>query len=217
MNKNAFQLWNLILGILKARIYKVFYKNIKWESVPIIYDKIIFRGKNCSIYLGSRNRFLGDVTIIFDDKDSKGTFKTGDFCIFEKGSIISPRGGSISLGNSVFIGPYCLIQSFRGSRIEIGNNTMIAAGTKIIASNHDIRDLNTYSEEIGKGITIENNVWIGANAIVLDGVKIGEYSVVGAGAVVTKDVPSYSMVAGVPAKIIKKYDLQNKTWEKVKK
>jgi acetyltransferase-like isoleucine patch superfamily enzyme len=123
INQNIFQLRNLILGTLKARIYKVFYKNINWKSVPIIYNKIIFRGKNGIIHLGFRNRFLDNTTIIFDDKDSKGTFKTGDFCIFEKGSIISPRGGNINLGNSVFIGPYCLIQSFRGSKIEIGNNT----------------------------------------------------------------------------------------------
>lgn len=93
----------------------------------------------------------------------------------------------------------------------------MAAGSKIIASNHNISKLDNYSEEVGKGVTIENNVWVGANVIILDGIKIGEYSVVGAGSVVSKDIPPYSIVAGVPAKIIKKYNLQDNTWKNVKK
>jgi acetyltransferase-like isoleucine patch superfamily enzyme len=93
----------------------------------------------------------------------------------------------------------------------------VAAGSKIIASNHNISKLDNYSEEVGKGVTIENNVWVGANVIILDGIKIGEYSVVGAGSVVSKDIPPYSIVAGVPAKIIKKYNLQDNTWKNVKK
>ena len=76
----------------------------------------------------------------------------------------------------------------------------------VTALNHNFNDTTKRIDEQGvatKAVTIADDVWIGANAVVLPGVTIGQHSVVAAGAVVTQDVPPYSVVGGVPAKVIK--------------
>ncbi len=93
----------------------------------------------------------------------------------------------------------CYIQAKAG--IEIGHNFRIGPGVGLISSNHDIND---YDKWIDKGpIVIGDNVWIGMNAIVLPGVKIGNNVVIAANSVVTKDIPSNSIAGGVPCKVIK--------------
>jgi acetyltransferase-like isoleucine patch superfamily enzyme len=100
----------------------------------------------------------------------------------------------------------CYFQAMNG--IFIGDNTIIAPGVKIISANH-----NTDSPERARiktrAIVIGENCWIGENAIILPGVQIGNNAVVGAGAVVTKDVPAFAIVAGNPARIIRFVKLEN--------
>lgn len=87
----------------------------------------------------------------------------------------------------------------------IGNYVRIAAHTVIVATQHIFERIDIpicHQGVEGKGITIEDDVWIGANCTVLGGVTIGKGTIVAAGAVVTKDVEPYSIVAGVPAKVI---------------
>jgi acetyltransferase-like isoleucine patch superfamily enzyme len=94
------------------------------------------------------------------------------------------------------IGPVC-----------IGNHVNLAQGITVTALNHNFADSSRKIDEQGIGtkpVVIGDDVWIGANAVILPGVTIGRHVVVAAGAVVTKDVPDYSLVAGVPAKEIKK-------------
>ena len=83
----------------------------------------------------------------------------------------------------------------------------LAQGITVTALNHNFEESSKRIDEQGvttKPVIIGNDIWIGANAVLLPGVTIGDHSVVAAGAVVTKDVPPHSLVAGVPAKIIKK-------------
>ena len=90
--------------------------------------------------------------------------------------------------------------------VTIGNHVNLAQGITMTALNHNFEDSKKRIDEQGistSPVTIEDDVWIGANAVVLPGVTIGSHSVVAAGAVVTKDVPPHSLVAGVPAKVIK--------------
>ena len=110
----------------------------------------------------------------------------------------------LSIGNNVSIHPMKYIEAYGG--VKIGYDVSIAHGTTIMAVTHDYDDLNVPIKDQGVTalpITIENNVWIGSKATVLGGNTIGTGSIVGAGAVITKNVKENTVVAGVPAKIIK--------------
>ena len=90
--------------------------------------------------------------------------------------------------------------------VTIGQHVNLAQGIVVTALNHNYSIPDQRIDQQGvttAAVTIGNDCWIGANAVILPGVTIGEHSVVAAGAVVTKDVPSHSLVAGVPARIIK--------------
>lgn len=122
-----------------------------------------------------------------------------------EGVIIQSQGGHIKIGDHCSINPYTII--YGHGNTTIGNNVLIAGGCMIIPSNHafDKMDVPINNQNnIKKGITIENNVWIGHGCSILDGVAIGEGSVIAAGSVVNKSVPPFSVVAGVPAVVIKR-------------
>ena len=109
-------------------------------------------------------------------------------------------GKNITLGKGVFINEGCCFQDQGG--IEIGDDVLIGQQVVIATLNHDLAP-NKRANMIPAPVKIGNNVWIGAHATILAGVTIGDNAVVAAGAVVTKDVPANTVVAGVPAKVIK--------------
>ena len=99
----------------------------------------------------------------------------------------------------------CFIQ-VRGSVI-IGNDVIIGPNTSIFSENHNFKNKSILIRKQGvtrKGVTIEDNVWVGAGVVILDGVKIGKGSVISAGSVVNKNVDNYTVVGGIPARLIKK-------------
>jgi acetyltransferase-like isoleucine patch superfamily enzyme len=114
--------------------------------------------------------------------------------------------GDISIGEHCYINPHCVLYS--GNGIKMGNYVLIAPGTAIMPTNHAIADRNQtirnqgFAESRG-GVTIEDDVWIGANCVLLDGTHIKRGAVIAAGSVVTGLVPEYSIWGGVPAKMIK--------------
>lgn len=119
--------------------------------------------------------------------------------------VIIRKGLNITIGNNAQIGPFSVF--FGGEKIIIGNNVIIAPHCVFAAGNHNYYELDIpmrFSDSISKGpIIIEDNVWVGSNVVITDNVKIGHDSVIGANAVVTKNVEPYSIVGGVPAKLIK--------------
>ena len=120
----------------------------------------------------------------------------------------SPEG--INLGNNVNIAQNCLIGGQGG--VKIGNFVMIGPNTTIISSNHGYRkgDIPMLRQKPKcEQIIISDDVWVGANVVILPGVTIGQGVIIGAGSIVTKDISSYSIVAGNPAKVIKKRFSQN--------
>lgn len=132
-----------------------------------------------------------------------GAIEIGSECELGQGAEINPWGGRIKLGRHVFIGPYSVIYGHGG--VEIGDQTLVAMHCCIVSSNHTVppRDQKIrYEPDILLPVKIGNDVWLGAGAKVLGGVTIGDGCVVGAGAVVTIDLPSYSIAVGVPAKVI---------------
>lgn len=114
-------------------------------------------------------------------------------------------GKNIYIGNSVFFNINCMI--IDNNRVEIRDHVMFGPGVQIYTAAHDLMaETRNQGWEIAKSILIEHSVWIGGCAILLPGVRIGEKSVVGAGAVVTKDVPPSVVVAGNPARIVREID-----------
>ena len=107
----------------------------------------------------------------------------------------------VKMGNNVYINCNCLMMARGGITIE--DDVMLAANVQLISNNHD-----EYNRQvlICKEIRIKKGAWIGAGASIMPGVTIGKYAIVGAGAIVTKDVPDYTVVVGVPARIIKTLD-----------
>lgn len=110
-------------------------------------------------------------------------------------------GKNISLGKNVFINHACSFLDLGGIIIE--DNVMIGPRVSITSENHPTA-IETRKTMLPSKVHIQKNVWIGASATILPGVTIGENSVVAAGALVNKDVPSNTVVAGVPAKILRK-------------
>lgn len=116
--------------------------------------------------------------------------------------IVTPLQGvrfkNVVIGKNVVVMSNCLMMSAGGITIE--DNSMIAANVQLISNNHDLKQRSVIT---CKPVHIKKNCWIGAGSTILAGVTIGDNSVVGAGSVVTKDVPDNVIVAGNPAKIIK--------------
>lgn len=123
----------------------------------------------------------------------------------ENSQIIAPFSGAafdhIKIGNNVYINSNSLLMARGG--ITIDDDVMVAANVQFLSNNHDEYDRQVLT---CKPIHVKKGVWIGAGASILPGVTVGEYAIVGAGAIVTKDVPDYSVVVGIPAKVVKTLD-----------
>ena len=114
----------------------------------------------------------------------------------------SDCGQSLQLGRSVFINHGCTINDLGG--IAIGDEVFIGPNVQIISSGHPVDPAERRSGVVVARIEIGRGVWIGAGATVLQGVSVGDDSVIAAGAVVTRDVPVRTLVAGVPARAVKR-------------
>ena len=118
--------------------------------------------------------------------------------------VIANKGVGIQIGNNCGIGAQCFLGGQGG--IRIGDDVIIGAGVKIFSENHNYQDPEIVIRKQGesrKGVVIEANCWIGAGAIILDGVSISRGCVIAAGSVVTKSLPENSIAAGVPATVIR--------------
>ncbi len=132
----------------------------------------------------------------------------GSYSIIDVCNAPSPQTNEahLFLGTHVYIGDHCNIRA-AGANIHIGSNSMIANGVTIIGSNHRtdigiLLRLQPWDME-RSGVTIGEDCWIGAGAIILPGATIGDGVVVAAGAVVRGNIPTGSIVAGVPARVVK--------------
>lgn len=185
--------------ILRNQVYRTIFKRI--GKAVYIQDGVEL--------IGAHNIEIGDDVYIYRGVRINAPAKNckvliGDRVALERGVDIG--GGEncqIEIGERTFVGPYTCIGG--PGHVKIGKHCLIAAQTGIIANNHvfsdpvqKIRDQGTTRE----GITIEDDCWLGYGVKVLDGVTIGQGSVIGAGAVVTKDIPPYSVAVGIPARVI---------------
>lgn len=149
------------------------------------------RGRGSKIYLSVRM-----------DTPPYRCFSLGHHSVIESFSCINNAVGDVIIGKHTRIGLHNTIIG----PVTIGDHVNLAQGITVTALNHNFADTTRGIDEQGvttKPIVIGDDVWIGANAVILPGVTIGRHAVVAAGAVVTQDVPEKSLVGGVPAKIIK--------------
>jgi acetyltransferase-like isoleucine patch superfamily enzyme len=142
-------------------------------------------------------------------------FVLGQNSTIEDFSTLNNGMGDIIIGNNVRVG----ISNVLIGPVTIGNYVIIAQNVVMSGLNHTYHDIHipTSLQKCTTGqITIEDEVWIGANSVITAGVTIGKHSVVAGGSVVTKNVPPYTIVAGNPAKIIKQFNFETNKWESVK-
>lgn len=195
----------LTVFFIRGTYQRLFFKKssalvLVGKNASIRYAHYLTAGKDLIVEDGAEINCLSKQGIVFGNRVTIG-----------KNAIIRPSniyGGAIGegllVGDNSNIGPGAYIGC--SGFISIGKNVMMSPGVSIFAENHNFSDTSISMKDQGvtvSFVTIEDDCWIASNTTILAGVTIGKGSVVAAGAVVTKDVPPYSVVAGSPATIIK--------------
>lgn len=156
------------------------------------FPQYLLNGHECRLLRG----FI--CSLIFDECGKNVNIKKGAFF---------GTGRGIRIGNNSDIGLGAYIGGISGGgELAIGENVMMAQDVVILTQGHlhsNIHEPINLQGSYNTKVIIEDDVWIGLRAIILPGVRIGKGAIIGAGAVVTKDVPPYSIVGGVPARILK--------------
>ena len=147
--------------------------------------------------IGKNVRFEDDVRFLSPERVS-----IGDDVLLMYGVYVSPCGAHITIGSNTHFAPYGVLYG----PLTIGSNVAVAAHVVFASVGHgyDRVDVPMVDQPTtSRQIVIEDDVWIGANAVIIGGVTVGTGTIVGAGAVVTKDVPPFSVVGGTPARVIR--------------
>jgi len=183
----------------------------KNQSRPRLWVKLFLnpfkhkRGKNSRIC-----RFSRIDVMPFND------FVLGNNSTIEDFSVINNGVGAVLIGDRTRIG----LSNVIIGPVTIGNDVMFAQNIVLSGLNHGYEDITIVPHKqpvTKKKIIIEDEVWIGANSVVVAGVTIGKHSVIAAGSIVTKDIPAYSVAAGNPARLIKQYNPDSGIWERIPK
>lgn len=172
-----------------------------------LLERIVYRVRLWRIVLNenieiSSSAVLSGTCVM--DVSKGGKISIGEQTQIHHGVLLMTYGGNIQIGNRCSINPYCLVYGHGG--VMIGDDVLIAGGCMIIPANHRFADnaRSIKGQGVTKvGITIESDVWIGHGCSILDGTTIGRGAVIAAGTVVNRDIPPMSVVAGVPAKVIR--------------
>jgi acetyltransferase-like isoleucine patch superfamily enzyme len=194
-----------IPGAAGLLLRKLFY--------PILFKEVgrnVVFGKSMTIRHPNKIR-LGE-HVLMDDYavlDAKGTdgssLEIGKNVIIGRNTVISCKNGSIKIGENSNIAMNCFIQSAK--TVKIGKNVLMAAYCYVIGGgdhSSDRTDIPVIAQgQVVRGVKIEDNCWLGAGVKVQDGVTVGRDSIIGSGAVVTTDIPEFSVAVGVPARVIK--------------
>lgn len=179
---------------------------------------IIFKGKNVKIQ--HLNKISTGANLIVEDNVyinglSKTGINFGSNVTIQRDSILICTGVIRDLGVGINIGDNVGLNSrvyFGGQGgIEIGNNVIVGPDVKIFSENHNYKKTDVLIKDQGEsrlGVKIGNDCWIGAGAIILDGVNLSDGCVVAAGSVVTKSFEAFSVIGGIPAKKIKTRELE---------
>ena len=152
------------------------------------------------------NNVVIDDNVVLDAKgqDNKG-IEIGDGVFIGRNTIFNCKNGDIILDDNVNMGFNC--QIFSASSVKLGKNALIAAYSYLIGGTHTFKSLDKSpleQERESRGIVLKENIWLGSNVQIMDGVTIGRDCIIGTSAVVNESIPDYSIAVGIPAKVIKK-------------
>lgn len=229
----AYKIIEYLVSKIKKRQYKLDYQFNYSELFQIISQKqmellrgmlfykfrfkeskgLLFVGKGVKIKFGKKiilgkNALLKDRCLInalsYEGIKIGNNFSLGENAVIECTGTLNAVGDMLTIGNDVGINRDCYI-AVRGN-VKIGDDVILGPGVKIFSENHNYEDLSKpiRLQGVSKSPTsIGNDVWLGANSVIMPGVTIGNGCIVGSGAIVTKDAPDYAIVGGVPAKILK--------------
>lgn len=199
-----------VIAQARRGIHDILWARLTWMRVARAFPPSSFLawdarivGTNLAIGVGSR---LESGALIQSGPVTRPDefVRVGDRCTIRSHAQVYAMGGSVSIGDRCSVNPYAVLYGTGGLRI--GNHVRIASHTVIVAAAHkfDRRDIPICEQgSDALGIVIGDDVWIGAGARVLDGVRIGHGAIIAAGAVVTRDVPPFAIVGGVPARLIR--------------
>lgn len=195
----------LISYSIRGCYHRFFFKKAKGlvlvgKGATIRYSKHLTAGQDLIVEEYAEINCLSSENITIGNRVTIGRFAI----IRPSNSYGGPIGKGLKIGDNSNIGAYNYVGC--SGYIEIGDNVMLGPRVGLFAENHNFEVPEILIKEQGvtlKFIKIENNCWIGTNSVILAGVTIGEGSVIAAGSVVTKDIPPFSVAAGVPAKVIK--------------
>lgn len=141
-------------------------------------------------------------------------FRIGNRSVIEEFSVVDNGVGDVIIGHDTMVG----LRNTLIGPVSIGSQVILAQNVVLSGLNHRYEDVDTPICEQGvetSPIIIGDGSWIGANSVITSGVRIGRHVVVAAGSVVTKDVEDYCVVAGAPAKVVKRYSKEEGVWQKV--
>ena len=163
--------------------------------------------------------FIGERVVIYQAKDG-GPVKIGKASHIHRDSIIETgQGGSLLIGADTHIQPRCQFSAYKAP-IDIGSHVQIAPNCAFYPYNHTYLPdelIKNQPLQTKGGIIIDDDAWLSVGVIVLDGVRIGKGAVVGAGSVVTRDIPDGAIAVGVPARVVKmRSDLAHNPGSKVR-
>lgn len=186
---------NKLRQVIYPSMFKEFGKGIGTEfNVRFIRPRSMSIGSACSICTGSLLNCWEEGSELILEEAVR----------LDQGFHLQALGGTVRIGAGSYFGPYVCMAG--PGNITIGKNCLIASHTSLYANSHVFSEVDIPINQQGltvKGITIEDDCWIGTGVRIVDGITIGKGSIVGASSVVTKSIPAYSIAVGVPAQVIR--------------
>ncbi len=179
-----------------------FDSSVKLSPLAMInYPQKIAIGADCKI---------SDHAVLRANSRADCAIRLGRAVQVSEFALIGANDGTVKIGDRCWIAPYCLI--YGNGHVELGNDVLLGPRVSINTVSHHAESVDVSINSQGiytDPVIIEDDVWIGMHAVILQGVRIGRGSIIGAGTLVNSDIPPYSVAIGVPAKVIRNRQSQS--------